>query len=157
MSKESIGRFIEYFSKPLNNEQLLYLNSINKVIYERVEVYNDFFVSLCYIIYDTYLGDDVITTEEDQKAHFNWCWNKNLDNFNKENIIFAVMGEHYYYCYNYFNDIFYGNSDKSKLLFNKIIEFWVNNFSMGKNKTKSEYDMFIEIYKIMNKYFMKPA
>lgn len=157
MSKESIGRFVEYFSKPMNNEQVIYLNNINKVITERVELYGDFIVSLSYLIYDTYLGDDVIITIEDRKSHFNWCWNKNLDNFNKENIYFTKNGEHYYYCFNYFNDIFYNNGDKSKPLFNKIVDFWANTFSLSKNKTKSEYDFFVEVYKTMNKYFMKPS
>jgi hypothetical protein len=155
MGKESIGRFVEYFSKPMNNEQILYLNNINKVITERVELYCDFITSLCYLVHDTYLGDDVIVTYDDQKAHFNWCWNKNIDNFKKEDILISNMGEHYYYYFNYFNEIFYKNGDKNKLLFNKIVEFWYNTFSLVKNKTKSEYDLFVEIYKIMNKYFMK--
>jgi len=155
MAKEPIGRFVEYFSKPMNNEQIIYLNNINKVMPERAELYCDFIISLSYLVYDTYLGDDVIITYDDQKGHFNWCWNKNIENFKKENISIPSSGEHYYYYFNYFNEIFYKNGDKSKPLFNKILEFWYNTFSLVKNKTKSEYDLFVEIYKIMNKYFMK--
>lgn len=153
MSRESIGRFVEYFSKPLNSEQLIYLNSLNKVTTERVELYNDFVVSLCYLVYDTYLGDDVIIGKE-QVSHFNWCWIKNIENFEKENIYINRKGEHYHYYLNYFIEIFYDNHDKSKMLFSKIVEFWVSIFSSVKNKTKSEYDMFIEIYKLMGKYFV---
>jgi hypothetical protein len=101
------------------------------------------------------LGDDVVITYDDKKAHFDWCWNKNIDNFNKENIKLPNIGEHYYYYYNYFNDVFYEKTDKSLELSNKIIEFWANTFSLTRNKTKSEYDLFIDIYKIMDKYFMK--
>lgn len=155
MGKESIGRFVEYFSKPMNDDQIMYLNKINKVVFERVELYSDFVVSLCYLIHDTYLGDDVIITHDNQKNHFNWCWNKNIDNFKKENAFITHMGEHYYYYFNYFYDIFYVNVDKKESLFNKMIEFWYNTFSLIKNKTKSEYDLFIEIYKIMDKYFIK--
>jgi hypothetical protein len=157
MSRESIGRFIEYFSKPLNNEQLIYLNTINKVIPEKIELYNDFIVSLCYLIYDTYLGDDVMSEENEQISHFNWCWNKNIENFEKEHIFINRKGEHYYYYQNYFLEMFYCNQDKSKVLFGKIAEFWVNTFSLIKNKTKSEYDMFIEVYRLMCKYFPKAS
>ena len=41
--------------------------------------------------------------------------------------------------------------------FNKIVDFWVNIFTQTKNKTKSEYDIFIEVYKTLNKYFIKPS
>lgn len=157
MSKEPIGKFIEYFSKPMSGEQLVYLNSINNVVTERVELYNDFIVSLCYLIYDTYLGDDVYGTFDDVKSHFNWCWDQNIKNFNKENLNFAPNGEHYYYFLNYFTEIFYSNQDKTKLLFAKIVDFWVNIFSLNRHKTKSEYDIFIEVYKTINKYFIKPS
>jgi len=157
MNREPIGRFIEYFSKPLSTEQLTYLNNINNVIPERVELYCDFIISLGYLIHDTYLGDDVIIDDDDRKSHFNWCWNKNIEYFGKENIKFIVNGEHYYYFLSYFTEIFYSNQDKSRLLFNKIIDFWANILSLTKIKTKSEYDIFIEIYKILNKYFTKPA
>jgi hypothetical protein len=157
MSREPIGKFIEYFSKPMSGEQLIYLNTINNVTPEKVDLYNDFVVSLCYLVYDTYLGDDVYTNFEDVKSHFNWCWERNIQNFKKENINFISNGEHYYYFLNYFVEIYYGNQDKTKLLFNKIVDFWVNIFTQTKNKTKSEYDIFIEVYKTLNKYFIKPS
>jgi hypothetical protein len=157
MAREPINKFIEYFSKPMSGEQLIYLNSINNVGTERVELFNDFIVSLCYLIHDTYLGDDVYSDIDDIKSHFDWCWNKNIDNFKKENLHFMSNGEHYYYFLNYFTEIYYRNQDKNKLLFNKVIDFWVNIFSLLKNKTKSEYDIFIEVYKTLNKYFIKPS
>ena len=155
MSKEPISKFIEYFSKPMSSDQLIYLNTINNVTPEKVDLYNDFVVSLCYFVYDTYLGDDVYTNFDDVKSHFNWCWEQNIKNFKKENINFISNGEHYYYFLNYFIEIYYSNQDKTKLLFNKIVDFWVNIFTQTKNKTKSEYDIFIEVYKTLNKYFIK--
>jgi hypothetical protein len=103
------------------------------------------------------LGDDVYTNFEDVKSHFNWCWEQNIKNFKKENINFIPNGEHYYYFLNYFIEIYYSNQDKTKLLFNKIVDFWVNIFTQTKSKTKSEYDIFIEVYKTLNKYFIKPS
>ena len=155
-NREPIGRFIDYFSKQLSSEQLEYLNHINQVIPEKVELYCDFAISLCYLINDTYLGDDTINDEEHIQLHFNWCWNTNIENFEKEGIKFKKNGEHYYYFLNYFTEIFYQNPDKSKILFNKIVEFWDNVLSVTKSKTKSEYDIFIEIYKVQGKYLVNP-
>jgi hypothetical protein len=151
-----IGKFIDYFSKQLSFEQIEYLNTINQVVPERVELYCDFAISLCYLIHDTYLGDDTIVDEDHLLTHFNWCWNTNMENFEKENTRFKKNGEHYYYYLNYFTEIYYKNENKSKLLFNKIIEFWENVLSLNKRKTKSEYDVFIDIYKVQDKYFINP-
>jgi hypothetical protein len=155
-SRAPIGKFIEYFSKQLNPEQTDYLNQINKVIPERVELYRDFVISLCYLIHDSYLGDDTITDDEHVLVHFNWCWNTNIENFQKENINFQKNGEHYYYYFNYFTEIYYKNPEKNKILFDKIIDFWENVLSVIKLKTKSDYDIFIEVYKNQNKYFLNP-
>lgn len=153
-AKTPINRFIEYFSKPLSYEQLIYLNTINNVTAERVTLYKDFIISLCHLIYDTYMGDDV-TDEEERKNHFNWCWNRNIHNFSKEGVMIEEQGEHYYYFYNYFSDTFYSNTDKGKKLTNKIMEFWNSMITYDKIKTKSEYDIFIEVFKTLNKYFFR--
>ena len=108
---KSGNKFIDYFSKPLTFDQLNYLNNLNSVTIEKVELFRDFTITLTYYIYDTYLGDDVMYKESDITGHFNWCWNKTISNFVKENIFFEERGEHYYYHMNYFMDTFY-NSDK---------------------------------------------
>ena len=153
-NKRQIHKFLEYFSKPLSFEQTQYLNTINNILPEKVELFKEFSVSLTYIINDTYLGDDVVEYQEDQINHFNWCWNKVLKDFKEENIHLQQKGEHYYYYLAYFMDIYYGNSNKSKALFNKIVLFWDDVLSVDLPKTKSEYDLFCEIYKIMDKYFL---
>jgi hypothetical protein len=155
-SRAPIGRFIEYFSKQLSLDQMEYLNQINYVTPEKIELYRDFVLSLCYLVHDTYLGDDTITDEEHILIHFNWCWNLNIDNFEKELIFFKKTGEHYYYYLNYFIEIYYNDPKKNKMLFNKIVDFWENVISLTKVKTKSEYDIFIEVYKTQDKYFLNP-
>ncbi len=133
---------------------MVYLNTINNITPEKVELFRDFSISLTYIIEDSYLGDDVILTQSDQINHFNWCWEQNIKNFNKENIYFQVKGEHYYYYMAYFMDIYYGNSTKTKGLFKKMVGFWDDVLSINNLKTKSEHDLLCEIYKIMDKYFV---
>jgi hypothetical protein len=154
MSRGQIHRFLEYFSKQLSFEQMVYLNTINNISPEKVELFRDFSISLTYLIEDTYLGDDVIQTQDDQVNHFNWCWDQNIKNFSRENIVFQSKGEHYYYYLAYFVDIYYGNSNKTKGLFQKIVGFWDDILSIDIPKTKSEHDLLCEIYKIMDKYFV---
>jgi hypothetical protein len=156
-NKESIGRLVEYVSKPLSGEHLAYLNTLNNVNVERVELFCDFSTSLSHLIVEYYLGDDVMLTENDKRSLFEWCWKKNIGNFGVEKLNFNLIGEHYYYYFNYFTDVFFENPEKNDLLFSKILSFWCAIFSLNKIKTRSEYDFFIEIYTILNKNFSNIA
>jgi hypothetical protein len=153
MEKTPINRFIDYFSKPLNMEQITYLNQLNEITVDKITLFRDFIISLIYLIDDTYLGDDYIKTINDKKSHFNWCWDKNIENYKKENFEIKKMGEHYFYFFNYVNETYYNNSNKNKLLFNRIIDFWSTLMVTDKLKTKSEYDLFLEICQLLTKYF----
>lgn len=153
MEKRHLNNFIEYFSKKLSLNDLNKLNTQNKINTDRVDLYHDFIISLVYIIDETYLGDDFIKSEDDVKSHFKWCWLKNIDNFKKENILFCESGSHYHYYFDYFYRIYY-KSDKHNNLIDDIIEFWDSIFGLNKVKTMSQYDIFIEIYEICNKYFI---
>jgi hypothetical protein len=150
----STNRFIDYYSKPLNQDQLNYLNKLNDVTIEKVELFRDFTLSLFYTVYQTYLGDDVINNDEDMVIHFNWCWNKVIDDYSMENLFFVEKGEHYYYFLNYFTDKFYILENKDTIDLNEIVQYWSNIFSIDQIKTKSQYDIFIELYKIQNNYFL---
>jgi hypothetical protein len=153
MSRPQIKEFIEYFSKSLTEEQLVYLNKLNNVKTERVELYRDFIQSMCYLINDTYLGDDTISTDEHIVIHFNWCWLTNINNFKRENIDFKINGTHQNYFLTYFIEIFYKNKIKNTKLLDRMVDFWSEIFSIDKLKTKSEYDLFIEVYSTQDKYF----
>lgn len=148
------NKYIDYYSKPLTQEQLNYLNKLNDVTIEKVEIFRDFTTSLFYIVYRTYLGDDVIINNDDILNHFNWCWSKAIHNFNQENIFFNEKGEHYYYFNNYFITKFYTCENKDNILLEDIVEYWSNIFSIDQIKTRSQYDIFIELYKLQNNYFL---
>jgi hypothetical protein len=77
--------------------------------YEKIELYGDIFKSLNYVISDTHMGDEfretkIILTNEDNMNHFNWCWNKVVGDFQKENIIIGEEGDHKDYFISFFND-----------------------------------------------------
>jgi hypothetical protein len=74
---------------------------------EKTELFYDFLVSLHELIEKTFLGEDVIKTEDIQRNHFTWCWNKTIENFNKEKIYFKERGNHYEYFWNFFLEAYY--------------------------------------------------
>lgn len=145
---------VDYFSKPLTSDQINYLNKLHEVTVEKCELYRDFIISLNYCIYDTYLGDDVINSEDNLLTHYNWCWQKTIDDFGEENLFFVQKGEHYYYFLNYFSDTFYNIEEKTDLDLSGTDDYWSNLFRYDANKTKSQYNIFIQVYKLMDDYFL---
>jgi len=128
---------------------------VNNIIPEKMDLYYDFSFSLYYLILDTYLGDDknsetqIILSEEDNLKHFEWCWSKTVENFQKEGIVFNKRGDHYDYFSLFFGDIFY--DQKESRIKNSIGEFFNDLFDRKKPFTKSDLDMISSIYKSLDK------
>ena len=120
-----------------------------------MDLYYDFSFSLYYLVLDTYLGDDkhgetqIVLSEEDNLKHFEWCWNKTIENFQKEEISFNKQGDHYDYFLSFFTDIFY-NQKESKIK-SSIGTFFNDLFDRKKPFTKSDLDMISSIYKSLDK------
>ena len=112
------NNFFNYITKQLNKEEVDIWFRINNIIPEKMELYYDFCNSLYLKITETYLGDSDIgetkisMTDEDKENHFNWCWKKVLEDFQKEEIIFEEDGDHYLYFKIFFDEIFYKQDDK---------------------------------------------
>jgi hypothetical protein len=141
--------FIEYMSKPMEKSDLMLMYRINNVTPERTKLYLDFIYGLFDLVTTTYLGDDCME-KEDIKNHFNWCWSKNLESFKKEKIYFLNSDELFSYFELLFMESFYKEGDKSDENVNKLIEFWCSTFDYSENKTMSELETFIELYKIFD-------
>jgi len=141
--------FIDYFSKPMNREDILLIYKINNIIPERSGLYLDFSESLFDLILSTYLGDDVMN-ERSVKEHFTWCWQKTISSFKKEKIDFENK-ELYNYFFILFQEAFYNEKDKKEVNF--LIQFWRDIFNHSKTKTNSELESFLELYKIFDKSF----
>ena len=72
-----------------------------------------------------------------------------LENFNKESILFNDKGEHLDYFLDFFVEIFYDQKeDKIK---NSIGTFFSDVFDRKKPFTKSDLDMISSIYKSLDK------
>lgn len=127
---------------------------MHNMTYEKIELYGDLFKSLNQIITDTYLGNNISETkillsEDDNKSHFNWCWNKMVENFRKENINIKHTGEHKDYFESFYMDTFYNqNEEKIK---SSIPKFLREIFDADMIHSKSDLDLLTELYKLLEK------
>jgi len=152
--------FFNYITKPLKPEDVDTWLRINNIIPEKLELFSDFSHSLNSLILDTYLGENdnhnetkITLSENDNLAHFDWCWNKVIDNFIKENIEFYTDGEHYEYFNSFFNEVFYNQTDTT--IKTTIGSFFNDLFNLDKSFTKSDLDMITTIYKVLDKHIKK--
>lgn len=149
--------FYSWMMKPISHDDVEVWFNVNNMIFEKRELFADFTRSLIYVIKTTYLGteyDDnnetkVYLNDDDKLAHFDWCWNKTIENFLKENLKFKVKGEHRDYFEKFFMDLFY-NAD-SKIIRDNIQKFFDELFDEEKAFTKSDLDMLTDVYKMLNK------
>ena len=148
--------FFNYISKPLLPEEVDLWFTSNNIIPEKLELYSDFTHSLNNLIFNTYLGESSINetkitlSESDDRNHFEWCWNRTIDNFSKESVRFDKDGEHFDYFESFFGETFYNQKDtkvKSSIGF-----FFTDLFNNNKTFTKSDLDMITTIYKLLDKY-----
>lgn len=147
--------FFNYITKPMSPEDVEVWFRVNNVISEKLELYSDFSHSLNSLILETYLGQNTISNEtkiilsdNDNLNHFDWCWKKTIENFKKENITFRVKGGHYDYFKSFFDEIFYHQKeDKVRL---SVGEFFTDLFNLDKTFTKSDLEMVLIIYKVLN-------
>lgn len=120
---------------------------------EKLNLFHDFLVSLYDLIDSTYMGADIMINEEDQKNHFNWCWDKVIDSFSKEKIYFKSRGMCYEYFWNFFLEAYYLTNINQQPI--KIEEYFQKLFNFSLVKTRSELDIVNEIYKLMDQNLKK--
>ena len=153
----SMENFFNWIAKPLPNDEVVTWFNVHNMIYEKIELYGDIFKSLNYVITDTYMGDSngdspetkIVMSPDDKKSHFDWCWDKMIRNFQKENIIITLDGEHKDYLQSFYMDTFYNQTQKN--VKDSVPVFLNDIFNMSKPFSKSDLDMITEIYKMMEK------
>jgi hypothetical protein len=150
MSK--VINFIEYISKYMDKNDLLLLYRINNIKREKMEMLSDFTNHLNNLIITTYLGDDKMS-DYDRSKHFDWCWNSVINSFKKEGVYFLDCDELKKYFKTFYEESFY-NEDKESTFIYQLENFWEELLSYDTTKTMSEYESFLELYKIFNKSFI---
>ena len=79
-----VTEFYEYLTQEMNENQIEVWLKANNIIPEYSQLFYDFVMSLYMLVEITYLGDDVVSTIDDKQGHFNWCFNKVIEDFAKE-------------------------------------------------------------------------
>tara|TARA_B110000977_G_scaffold177882_1_gene234889 strand:- start:14787 stop:15266 length:480 start_codon:yes stop_codon:yes gene_type:complete len=141
-------QFFKYVTQPLSREDVNLWVKTQNISVSKVSLFGDYLTSLYNLINDTYLGLDVIKTDKEITGHFNWCWEKTVGNFKKENINFNTKGTHYDYFFHFFYESFYLKKNDEHL--EKLKNFINILFILHTQKTKSELDMLYEIYILLN-------
>jgi len=135
----------------ISEYQLLKEIKANNVILERLYLYEDFTINLIYYIQTSYLGKEYIYKTEDIEGHFNWAFNKVLNEFNEENISFENNNELKTYFFNYFVKELYF-SDKEVSL-RSMLKYWNKFFQLSKNKNANDFKNLLVLYQIFDESF----
>jgi len=149
-----MDNFFNWMSKPVPSDEVIVWFNVHNMNYEMIELCGDIFKSLYQIVVDTYLGSDDVETrislsEEDNASHFDWCWNKLIEHFRKENIIINKDGQHKNYLKSFFLDTFYNPLEKNIKL--AIPTFLEDVFGLDKPFSKSDLDILTELYSLLQK------
>jgi len=153
--KYNVDKFLKYMSRPLPLPSIELVYSSNNVAFERVDVYRDFILTLTDLIITTYMGDN-ITDGDEQFNNFNWCWNKASDIMSLPNIKFHRNEDGHKYFSNFFFDNFYSLDKKGEeKRISNITNVWRFIFDYNVEKSRSELDNFITLYKVFEKTYKK--
>lgn len=116
---------------------------------EKIELFHDFVYSVYKLVDTTYLGPDAVISEEDQRNHFTWCWDKTIDDLIKEKINLSKRGLHYEYFWEFFLESYYFlKMDEEEIM---IEDYLYKLFNYNHKKTRSELGVLTEIYKLLEK------
>ena len=152
---DNVDKFLKYMSRPLSLPALDLIYTSNNIVFERVDMYCDFILTLNDVIFTTYLGDD-FTSETERVNHFNWCWNSVSNKLIHGKITFKNNEDAYIYFLNFYFDTFY-NADKkdenTQLL--KMYKIWKSIFDYNIEKPRTDLDTFLTLYRVFEKTYQK--
>lgn len=149
--------FFNWISKPMDSTDVDLWFRAHNIQREYSELFEDFCFSLLNIITDTYLGEShgdyketrITMDEADKVNHFQWCWVTTITNFEKENIKFTFSDNDYDYFESFFFEVYYDQKDKE--VRESIEPFFIQLFDMGRTFTKSDIEMYTDIYKVLER------
>ena len=144
----SNSKFMNYMIQPLSYEQMNLLYKANDIKFDKCSLYYDFIKSLNKILIDTYLGNEYINSERQTKEHYLWCFNKVIENFKKEKIVFDNTEKLKEYFFYFYEELFYKDVNKSLDKLDKLAEL---SFNFARLKSRSDMDILIELYKMFDK------
>lgn len=151
-----MDQFFNWLTKPMLPEEIDAWYKANNIIPEMCELFRDFCFSLLKLVDQTYLGNEensketkIGLSQEDKDAHFIWCWKKTIANFAEENIIFSNDDETFNYFRNFFMEVYY--NQEQEMVKRSLNDFFVQIFNKNNRHSKSDIEMFTELYKFLEK------
>ena len=152
--KHSMENFFNWIMKPIPDEEVDIWFNVNNMHFEKIELFGDIFKTLDYLINSTYLGggkgETVIhLTEENNLSHFDWCWLQTITNFKKESINFNFTNGDVEFFEGFFFEVFYNQTDNK--IKETMDEFFRQIFERHGKKTKSDIEIFTDIYKLLER------
>ncbi len=139
--------------KELDKKSIELVLRENYINFNRVEIYRNFIRVLTKTIYDTYLGREYISSEEDIIGHFNWCFNDACDKFKTMGVDFDNNVEIKDYFLDYFRFGLY-NAEKGKEYPEKNVAVYFNSiFELVEPKPVMEMMAYLDIYGMFNSTF----
>lgn len=145
--------FFDWMVKPIPPEDVIIWFNMHDMHYERIELYGDIFKTLNSVIYDTYFEskypETTINLTLAQKVeHFNWCWEKTVELFSKENIMINLEGGHKDYFESFYVDTFYLADGMPEI---PISDFVFSIFNPNEPFSKSDLELLTTMYKLLDK------
>ena len=118
------------------------------LIKDRVETCKDFTINLLLYIDKYYIDKESLSDENDIKNHYNFCYDKCCDDFEKEELYFRDnIGLRDYYFGIYINQYYKLDKPSIKTLY----KFWSDDiFNINNFRNKNVMELLIELYEIFN-------
>lgn len=117
----------------------------NDMIKERLDLYKDFTCDLVIKINETFLGDHLMGDKE-KRDHFNWCWNKVIDEFGEQYIQFEKECELKEFLWYSFYDLYYESEEDKDEVRDNLLIMWTFVFDYRLEKNESEISFAINAY-----------
>jgi hypothetical protein len=118
------------------------------LIKDRIETCRDFTINLLLYIDHYYIDKESLSDDTDIKNHYNFCYDKTCDDFEKEHLYFRSNSE----LKNYYFGIYYNQYYKlEKPSMKMCYKFWNDDiFNINNFRNKNVMELLIELYEIFN-------
>jgi|TARA_R110000822_G_scaffold30389_2_gene88585 hypothetical protein len=157
MKRYNPDQFFKWLSEPMKREDIQTWNMAHNIMPELTNLFKDYCFSFYYLVRDTYLGDShqgfnetkIGMTNADKENHYEWCWNKTIENFKKENINFKFSGNDHEFFKEFFFEVFYNQEDEHMRI--ALNDFLKQMFNRKRPTSKSDLEMFTDVYKTLER------
>ena len=118
------------------------------ILKKRINLYKEFSLDLVKKVHDTFPGSSTRLNETDFINHYNWCYDKISEVYEKQEIYFKDNDELREYFEEFFLDNYYSENDNDKIV-DYYYKYWNTTFDY-KNLKKEGMNTLTFIFKKFN-------